>query len=82
MISTVTEVVLDDAKAWQGRPLEAVYRIVYLDAIHMKVRATGHVQTPAVDLVLALRLEGHKELLGLWVGEAEGPNSGSVSSPS
>jgi hypothetical protein len=52
--------------------LEAVYPIVYLDAIHVQVRATGHVQTHAVYLALALTLEGHKELLGLWVGEAEG----------
>lgn len=58
--------------AWQGRPLDAVYPIVYLDAIHVKVRSRGHVQTHAVYLALALNLEGNKELLGLWVGEAKG----------
>jgi putative transposase len=72
LISTVTDAVLDDVKAWQGRPLEAVYPIVYLDAIHVKMRTAGHVQTQAVYLALALNLAGEKELLGLWVGEAEG----------
>ena len=72
LISTVTDAVLDDVKAWQSRPLDALYPIVYLDAIHVKMRASGHVQTQAVYLALALTLEGEKELLGMWVGEAEG----------
>ena len=72
LISTVTDAVLDDVKAWQSRPLDAVYAIVFLDAIHVKLRASGQVQTQAVYLALALTLEGEKELLGLWVGEAEG----------
>ena len=72
LISTVTDAVLEDVKAWQARPLEAVYPIVYLDAIHVKMRTSGHVQTQAVYLALALNLSGEKELLGLWVGEAEG----------
>ena len=72
LVSAVTDAVLEDVKTWQGRPLEAVYPIVYLDAIHVKVRSQGHVQTHAVYLALALTLEGNKELLGLWVGEAEG----------
>ena len=72
LISTVTDAVLDDVKTWQSRPLEALYPIVYLDAIHVKMRTSGHVQTQAVYLALALTMEGEKELLGLWVGEAEG----------
>ena len=72
LISTVTDAVLDDVKAWQSRPLEALYPIVYLDAIHVKMRTSGHVQTQAVYLALALTMEGEKELLGMWVGEAEG----------
>ena len=72
LISSVTDAVLEDVKAWQGRPLDTVYPIVYLDAIHVKVRSRGHVRTHAVYLALALTLEGNKELLGLWVGEAEG----------
>jgi len=63
---------LEDVRAWQARPLEAVYPIVYLDAIHVKLRVAGHVQSQAVYLALAINLEGQKELLGLWVGEAGG----------
>ena len=56
LISSVTDAVLDDVKAWQARPLDAVYPIVYLDAIHVKMRTGGHVQTQAVYLALALTL--------------------------
>ncbi len=72
LISAVTDAVLEEVKAWQGRPLEAVYPVVYLDAIHVKLRTNGQVQNHAVYLALAITLEGQKELLGLWVGEAEG----------
>lgn len=72
LISNVTDAVLEEVTAWQSRPLEAVYPIVYLDAIHLKLRSSGHVQSQAVYLALAITLEGHKELLGLWVGENEG----------
>jgi putative transposase len=72
LISSVTDAVLDDVQAWQARPLEAVYPIVYLDAIHLKLRTDGHVQTQAVYLALGITLEGEKDLLGLWIGESEG----------
>lgn len=72
LISNVTDAVLEDVKAWQNRALEAVYPIVYLDAIHLKLRTEGHIQSQAVYLALGVNLEGYKELLGLWVGEAEG----------
>lgn len=72
LISAVTDSVLEDVKAWQSRPLDAVYPIVYLDAIHVKMRSSGHVQNTAVYVALAINLEGEKELLGLWIGEAEG----------
>ena len=72
LISSVTDSVLEDVKAWQSRPLDRVYPIVYLDAIHVKMRSAGHVQNTAVYVALAVNLEGNKELLGLWVGEAEG----------
>ncbi len=72
LISAVTDAVMEDVRAWQARALEPVYPIVYLDAIHVKLRASGHVQSQAVYLALAINLHGHKELLGLWVGEAEG----------
>jgi putative transposase len=72
LISAVTDSVLEDVKAWQSRPLDAVYPVVYLDAIHVKMRSSGHVQNTAVYVALAINVEGNKELLGLWVGEAEG----------
>ena len=72
LISTITDSVLEDVRAWQSRRLDAVYPIVYLDAIHVKQRAGGHVQNQAVYVALALTMAGDKELLGLWVGEAEG----------
>ena len=72
LISNVTDAVLDEVKLWQNRPLEAVYPIVYLDAIHLKLRTNGQVRSQAVYLALGINLEGHKELLGLWVGESEG----------
>ena len=72
LISAVTDSVLEDVKAWQSRPLDAVYPVVYLDAIHVKMRSSGHVQNTAVYVALAINMEGKKELLGLWVGEAEG----------
>jgi len=72
LISKVTDAVLDEAKTWQNRPLDAVYPVVYLDAIHMKIRTSGRVTNRAVYLALGINLEGNKELLGLWIGEAEG----------
>jgi putative transposase len=72
LISNVTESVLKDVEAWQGRPLDSIYPIVYLDALHIKMRLDGLVQTRAVYLALGVNLEGRKELLGLWIGEKEG----------
>lgn len=72
LISAVTDAVLDDVKAWQSRPLDPLYPIVYLDALHIKLKQSGHVQTCAVYVALGINMEGHKEVLGLWVGEAEG----------
>ncbi len=72
LISSVTDSVLEEVRAWQSRPLASVYPIVYLDAIHVKMRSNRQVQTVAVYVALALTLEGKKELLGLWIGENEG----------
>jgi putative transposase len=72
LISTVTDAVIEDVEAWQSRPLDRFYPVVYLDAIHLKVRESRHVQTSAVYIALAINAEGHKELLGFWVGQAEG----------
>ncbi|OGT28381.1 MAG: transposase [Gammaproteobacteria bacterium RBG_16_66_13] len=72
LISNVTDAVLEDVRAWQSRPLDPVYPIVYLDAIHLKLRASGAVQNQAVYVALGVNLEGQKDLLGLWIGETEG----------
>ena len=72
LISSVTDAVIEDAKAWQSRPLEALYPIVYLDCIHVKVRDTGAVRVKAVYLALGINRAGEKELLGLWIAQTEG----------
>lgn|SRR5262245_3588749 len=72
LITAVTDAVLEDVRAWQARPLDPLYPIVYLDALHLKLKQSGHVQTCAVYVALGINREGHKEVLGLWVGEAEG----------
>src|ERR1700681_46688 len=72
LISHVTDAVIEEVKLWQGRPLEELYPIVYLDALMVKVRDEGHVQNKAIYVVLGVNLEGQKEVLGLWVAQAEG----------
>ncbi|MGZ5056153.1 MAG: IS256 family transposase [Methylobacter sp.] len=72
LISSVTDAVIEDARAWQSRPLDAVYPIVYLDCFHVKIRDAGTVRTKAVYLALGLNLSGEKELLGLWIAQTEG----------
>lgn len=72
LISAVTDAVLEEVQAWQARPLDRFYPVIFLDALHLKVRRERHVESAAVYVALALNVEGHKELLGLWVGESEG----------
>src|ERR1700691_6776871 len=72
LISNVTDAVIEEVKLWQGRPLEELYPIVYLDALMVKVRDEGHVQNKAIYVVLGVNLEGQKEVLGLWVAQTEG----------
>jgi putative transposase len=72
LISSVTDAVLDEVKTWQSRPLDALYPIVYLDCIHVKVRDSGAVRVKAVYLALGINLSGEKELLGLWIAQTEG----------
>ena len=72
LISAVTDAVLEEVQAWQSRPLERFYPVVFLDALHLRVRRERQVESCAVYVALALNVEGHKELLGLWVGESEG----------
>jgi putative transposase len=72
LISSVTDAVIDDAKAWQSRALDALYPIVYLDCIHVKARDSGAVRAKAVYLALGINLAGEKELLGIWIAQTEG----------
>ena len=72
LISNVTDAVSEDVKAWQARPLDAVYPILYLDCIHVKVRDNGAVRTKAVYLAIGVNMDGHKEVLGLWISQTEG----------
>ncbi len=72
LISQVTEEVLEEVKAWQSRPLEALYPIVYLDALYVKMRHDGRVENRAVYVALGVTLEGKKEVLGLWTSGSEG----------
>lgn len=72
--SAVTDKVIPELKQWQQRPLEKVYPFVWLDAIHYKIREDGRYQSKAVYTVLALNLEGKKEVLGLYLSESEGAN--------
>jgi putative transposase len=72
LISNVTDGVLEEVRAWQSSALEAVYPIVYLDALMVKVRDNGHIQNKAIYVVLGVDLEGQKEVLGLWAAQNEG----------
>jgi putative transposase len=72
LISRVTDAVVDDIAAWQSRPLETVYPIVYLDALVVKVRDQGVVRNKAVYLALGVTVQGGKEVLGLWIEQNEG----------
>ena len=74
-ISTVTDKVWSLVEAWQSRPLAAVYPIVYLDALHLKLRRDSKVLNTAVYIVLGVDLEGQRDVLGHWIGDgAEGAN--------
>ncbi len=70
----MTDKVIPGLKQWQQRPLDRVYPFVWLDAIHYKIREDGRYQNKAVYTVLALNLEGKKEILGLYLSENEGVN--------
>lgn len=71
LVSEVTDTVSDEVKAWQVRPLDEVYPILYLDALYVNIKVSGRVSKRAVYVVLGVNREGNKELLGLWIGEAE-----------
>jgi len=72
LISQVTEEVMDEVKAWQSRPLDPLYPIVYLDALYVKMRHEGRVENRAVHVAIGVSMEGRKEVLGLWTNANEG----------
>ncbi len=72
LISTVTDSVIDEVRAWQTRPLDALYPILYLDALQVKVKDQGRVSNKAIYLAIGLNLAGTKEVLGMWASENEG----------
>src|SRR6201989_3553436 len=72
LISTVTDAVLDEVRAWQSRPLDAVYPMLYLDALQVKVKSQGRVVNKAIYLAFGVNLQGLKEVLGMWAAENEG----------
>jgi len=72
LISKVTDAVIDQMTEWQSRPLDPLYPIVYLDCIVVKVRQNKQVINKSIYIALGIDLEGHKQLLGLWIAETEG----------
>lgn len=72
LVSAITEAVLEEVTAWQNRPLEPVYAIVYFDALRVKIRDEGLVRNKAVYLAIGVTCAGEKEVLGLWIEQTEG----------
>ena len=72
LISEITDAVMEDARAWQNRALEAFYGVVFLDALYVKMRHEGRVENRAVYVAIGITLEGRKEVLGLWTSANEG----------
>lgn len=71
-VSNITDKVMEDAKDWYSRTLEKFYPIVFMDAIHYKVREEGRIVTKAAYIALGINGEGYKDILGIWIGENEG----------
>jgi len=72
LISNVTESIMEEVTAWQNRPLDSVYPILYLDAVRIKAGDDGHIVNKAVYLALGINMEGHKDILGMWIAREEG----------
>ena len=72
LVSKVTDAVHDELAAWQSRPLESVYAIVYFDAVRVKIRDEGLVRNKAVHLAIGYTCDGFKQILGMWVEQTEG----------
>jgi putative transposase len=72
LISTITDAVLEEVNRWQGRPLDALYAIVFFDALRVKMRDEGTVRNKAVYLAIGVSADGRKEVLGIWIEQTEG----------
>jgi transposase-like protein len=72
IISKVTDAVIEEVKLWQARPLERIYPVLFLDCIVVKVHQDRRVVKKSVYLALAINMDGHKELLGMWIAQTEG----------
>ena len=72
LVSAVTDSVLEEVRAWQNRPLESTYAVVYFDALRVKIRDEGVVRNKAVYLAIGIDCTGHKDVLGLWIEQSEG----------
>ena len=72
LISRVTDAVIDDVRAWQQRPLEDVYPVIFLDCLVLKIREGGTVQRRACYLALGVTVDGDRDVLGMWFQETEG----------
>ena len=70
-VSRITDKILPIAREWQNRPLESVYAVVFMDAIHYHVRSEGQIVKKAVYIAMGVNLDGRKDVLGMWVGENE-----------
>ena len=73
-LSQITDRIIPDIKAWQSRPLESMYCILWLDAMHYKVKVDGRIQQRAIYNILGINKDGRKEILGMYVSESEGAN--------
>lgn len=71
MVSKITDSIIPQIREWQNRPLESVYPFVFMDAIHYKVREDGTIKNKAAYVVLGVDVDGHKDILGIWIGENE-----------
>ena len=71
LVSKIVEKVTPEVNAWQNRPLESVYPFIFMDAIHYKVKEDHQYITKAAYVVLGIRMDGHKDILGVWIGENE-----------
>lgn len=71
LISNVTHKIMPLVKEWQNRPLQSVYAVVFLDAIHFKVKQDGAIVNKAAYMVIGIDLDGNKDVMGIWIGENE-----------